>query len=196
MATTRTYTKVARAEAEQQTREALMDAARATVVAGSWSTVSLEAIAARAGVTKQTLLRHFGSRDGLLTESTARAVDEIREQRFAAPPGDIGAAVDNLIEHYERHGETGLTIGALGGEGALDEIALGARRLHYEWVEHAFGPWLARSRGRAHARLRAALIAACDLQTWWILSHDLSLDRRDVRATLVMTIERLLEEDE
>jgi hypothetical protein len=67
--------------------------------------------------------------------------------------------------------------------------------MHYEWVEHAFGAWLDRARGTKQRRLRGALIVACDVQAWWILSHDLALSRRDVRATLVLTIRRLLGED-
>lgn len=195
MAGARTYTKVARAAAEEGTRAALIEAAHEAFLAGSWPGASLEAIAGRAGVTKQTLLRHFGSKEGLLEQAYARAFAEIREQRFGAPAGDVEGAVDNLLEHYEEHGQSAMKIGAMAGEGVLGQIGVNARRMHYEWVEHAFGPRLDRARGRARAQLRAALIAACDVQTWWILSHDLGLGRRDVRATLILTVNRLLGEE-
>jgi hypothetical protein len=41
-------------------------------------------------------------------------------------------------------------------------------------------------------RYRAALIALCDVHTWWLLSHDLGFERAEVRATLANAIERLL----
>jgi hypothetical protein len=78
--------------------------------------------------------------------------------------------------------------------GPLVDIARRARQFHYDWVEHAFGAWLAAARPPQRGRLRAALIAVCDVQAWWILSHDLELSRADVRATLILAINRLLGE--
>lgn len=64
-----------------------------------------------------------------------------------------------------------------------------------DWVEHAFKAWLDRLRGKARTRRRAALIALCDVHTWWLLSHDLGFARPEVRATLTQAIRSLLEED-
>ena len=113
---------------------------------------------------------------------------------MAAPAGDIGGAVDNLLDHYGQEGERALRVGA-GASGLLADIGRDARRLHYDWVEHAFGPWLAELPTADRARVRAALIALCDVQTWAILARDLTLPRREVRATLVTAVERLLKED-
>jgi AcrR family transcriptional regulator len=187
-AATRAYRQEARARASERTRQALLDAAEGEFFAGRWEQASLESIAARARVTKQTLLRHFGSREGLLKQAALRAADTVRDERWAAPSGDIGGAIDNLIDHYERWGERALRIGS------VDELAQSARELHYEWVEHAFGPWLNGVRGKARTRRRAALIAVCDVHTWWLLSHDLGLSRHEVRSTLVETITQLTQE--
>jgi AcrR family transcriptional regulator len=143
-------------------------------------------------VTKQTLLRHFGSRDGLFDAAYRRGFERVRAQRLEAPRDDAEGAVDNLLDHYEEQGRRALRVGAMAG-GLADEIGRAARQLHYDWVEHAFGSWLARA--RQPERLRAALIAACDVQTWSILANDLGLDREEVRATLLLTIRKLLEED-
>jgi AcrR family transcriptional regulator len=196
MASTRTYTKVARAAAQDRTRTALLAAAEEAFFAGPWEQASLEAIAARAGVTKQTLLRHFGSKDGLLEAAYARAFEQVRAQRLSAPADDIEGAIDNLLDHYEQHGERALKIGALGGDGVPARLGRRAREMHYAWVEHAFGAWLARARGPERRRLRAALIVACDVQSWSILARDLALPRREVRATLILTVGRLLGEHE
>ena len=195
MAETRTYTQVARAAAQDRTRTALLDAAEEAFFAGPWQQASLEAIAARAGVTKQTLLRHFGSKDGLLEQSYARAFDRVRAERLSAPTDDLEGAIDNLLHHYEQHGARAMRIGTMSGDGTLAWIGRRARELHHGWVEHAFGTWLDRTRGAERRQLRAALIVACDVQAWWILAHDLALPQRDVRATLVLTVRRLLGED-
>lgn len=193
MSATRSYTKVARAAAQERTRDALVESAQEAFFSSCWDDVSLEAIAADAGVTKQTLLRHFGSKAGLLEQAYVHAYERVREQRLSAPPNDVAGAVDNLLDHYEQHGERAMRLGPSAG-GKFDEFGCRARELHYDWVEHAFAASLGAVAGRERARLRAALIVTCDVQAWWILAHDLGLERDDVRATLVLTIRRLLGE--
>jgi AcrR family transcriptional regulator len=195
MRTGRGYTKVARAEAEERTRTALLDAADEAFLSGPWEQVSLEAIAGAAGVAKQTLLRHFGSKDGLLEKTLLRAIAEVEEQRLGAPTNDIAGAVENLLDHYETRGGRAMRSSNLSGEGPLADLGRRARELHYDWVDHAFGTWLAAAKPAQRGRLRAALIAVCDVQSWWILSHDLGLTRAEVRGTLILTIRRLLGED-
>lgn len=191
--TKRSYTQVARAAGAQRTRTALLDAARDEFFAGRWVEVPLETIAARAGVTKQTLLRHFGSKDRLLAATYERAADAVRAQRFSAPTDDIDGAVDNLLDHYEEHGARSLSLGGLSGSPAIVEMVQAARQSHYDWVEHAFGAWLKDVPRVERAQRRAALIALCDVHTWSILARDLGLPRRQVRATLTLAIRRLLE---
>jgi AcrR family transcriptional regulator len=192
----RPYNQVKRASEQQRTRSALLDVADREFLAGRWEQASLEAMAARARVTKQTLLRHFGSKEGLIEQALLRGYERVRAERFAAPGADIAGAVENLLEHYERWGAYAQRIGSADGAiPAIAELGQRARQLHYEWVEHAFGSWLKRFRGKGRARRRAALIALCDVQTWWLLSHDLAFSREEVGATLTVAITRLLGED-
>jgi AcrR family transcriptional regulator len=192
MASSRTYTKVARAEAEEHTRTALIAAADEAFLSEPWERASLDSIAKRAGVTKQTLLRHFGSKDGLLEQMLRLAIAQVEEQRLSTPTDDIPGAVDNLLDHYEERGGRAMRSTNLDVGGPLAEIAQVARQFHYDWIDHAFGRWLAPASSTERARLRAALIAICDVQSWWILTHDLGLSRAEVRATLILSIGRLL----
>src|SRR3954452_21984553 len=137
--TTRTYTKRARAESEDRTRAALLDASEGAFFSVGWSAASLEAISREAGVSKPTLLRHFGSKHGLVEAAFRRAQGRIRAERFATPAGDLEAAVDNLLDHYEKDGDQAIRVGAMTAEAGLD-VGLKARKLHYAWVDHAFGP--------------------------------------------------------
>jgi AcrR family transcriptional regulator len=195
-ARTRPYRQVARAKAQQRTRDGLIAAAQSEFLAGRWEEASLEAIAASAHVTKQTLLRHFGSKDGLLERAIERGFDEVRAQRFNAPSGDVPGAVENLLDFYEQWGERSIRIGALDGLGGVAaSFARRARQLHYDWVEHAFGSFLEPLSARDRGRRQAALIALCDVHTWRLLSHDLELPRREVRATLIKAIESLIPEE-
>jgi AcrR family transcriptional regulator len=191
----RPYVKVARAAAEERTRTALIDAAEHALFTGVWQSTTLESIAAGARVTKQTLLRHFGSKEGLLETTFQRAYDRVREQRMRAPADDIAAAVDNLLDHYDAVGDASLKLAAMQGGKLITEIGRRARQLHYSWVDHAFGIWLTGLPTSERRRVRAALITICDVRPWSIFVHELGLTRAEVRATLILTVRRLLHED-
>lgn len=189
----RTYRKVARARREEQTREALLEAAIDELYGGRWPKTSLEAISAKAGVTKQTLLRHFGSREGLLVQAMVRSASQVLDQRWSTPVGDLEGAVENLLDHYEAWGERSLRIGAWeDGPNFLAKLSQVARNVHYDWVEHAFAPWLDPLDVEAKSRLRAELIVLCDVHTWRLLSHDLKLPRSEVRSILLDLIGRVV----
>jgi AcrR family transcriptional regulator len=188
---------VARERAQQRTHDALLDAAEEELYRDNWQQTTLEALATKAGVTKQTLLRHFGSKDGLLLQTVMRGAAKVLKQRWSAEPGNVEDAVENLLEHYETWGERSLRVGAWqSGPAALAKLSQGARQVHYEWVDFAFGPQLERLAEPHRGRQRAALIALCDVHAWWLLAHDLALDRTELRATLSNAIERLLAEDQ
>lgn len=193
----RPYKKVARARAQEQTRDALLEAAIDEFYGGHFPQTSLEAISAKAGVSKQTLLRHFGSKEGLLMQALVRAGSQVLDQRWSTPVGDIPGTVENLIDHYEAWGKRSLRIGAWEDEGpaVLARLSRMARQVHYDWVEHAFNGWLEPLDAVARAHRRAALIAICDVHTWWLFSNDLKLDRAEVQAILIEMIERILAEE-
>ena len=167
----RPYKKVARAQAQERTQDALIEAATDEFFEGNWLKASLESLSAKAGVTKQTLLRNFGSKDGLLVQALIRGATQVRDQRWSAPAGDIPGVVENLLDHYAAWGERSIRIGEWQrGPALLGMLSRGARQVHYEWVEYAFAPWLEGVEEPARTRRRAALIALCDVQTWWIFS--------------------------
>jgi AcrR family transcriptional regulator len=192
---TREYKQVERAKAQERTREALIAAATDEFFEGNWLKTSLDSLSRKAGVTRQTLLRHFGSKDGLLMQSLMRGATQVRDQRWSTPTTDISGAVENVIDHYEEWGERSVRIGAWQrGPTVLALFANAARQIHYDWVEHAFAGWLDKFDDETRAERQAILVVLCDVQTWWILSNDLGLSRRKVHAILTDQIERALEE--
>jgi AcrR family transcriptional regulator len=192
---TREYRQVERAKTQERTREALIEAATDEFFEGNWLKSTLDSLSHKAGVTRQTLLRHFGSKDGLLMQSLMRGAAQVRDQRWSTPTTDISGAVDNVIDHYEEWGERSVRIGAWQrGPAVLALFANAARQMHYDWVEHAFAGWLDRFDDETRAERQAILVVLCDVQTWWTLSNDLGLSRRKVHAILTDQIERALEE--
>jgi AcrR family transcriptional regulator len=190
----RPYKQVARAQARRRTRTALLKVAIEEFTTGRWEKLSLRELADRALVTKQTLLCHFGSKDELLTQALAHTAAETYRPRWSAVPGDVEGAVENVLDHYAEWGERSLRVGAWlqSGPPVLANISRMACEMHHEWVEDTFAPQLERRYGDEYVRCRAALITLCGVHTWWLLSHDLELERAAVRSMLTTAIESLL----
>lgn len=188
----REYRMGARAEAVAATHRRILDAALALWGERYLDETSLEDVAARAGVTKQTLLRHFGSRDALLDAVADAALASVTTLRASTAEGDVEAAVQDLLEDYERWGDA--TIMMLAQEQrspALRRIADAGRAMHYEWIERVFAPWLRARRGTARATLRAQLIVTTDVYVWRLLRRDLELGVEAARRTLGDMLRRL-----
>jgi AcrR family transcriptional regulator len=98
---TRPYSMTARAASAAATGERIIDAVVGLAEEQLLATISLDLVAARAGVTVQTVLRRFGSRAGLIEAATARAQDDVRDER-RTPVGDLPAAMTVLVDHYEK----------------------------------------------------------------------------------------------
>ncbi|MFO0601382.1 MAG: helix-turn-helix domain-containing protein [Myxococcaceae bacterium] len=188
----RPYRMTRRAEAAEATGQRILDAARALFVELPFDELTLEQVARRAGVTLQTVLRRFGSKAGLITALGQTVGAEVDAQRFQVTPGELGAIVENLFDHYETTGRTALKL--LAQEERFDEIAAFTRQgrgVHERWVRHAFGPWLARRRGAARRRLELQLIAVCDVSTWKVLRLDRRVSRREAEQVVRGVLEPL-----
>ncbi len=192
----RPYKKVARERSEQRTHDTLLDAADEELSAGRWAKVSLEAMAAKAGVTKQTVLRHFGSKDGLLEAAIRRTSEIVRRERAQAPVGDVPGAVRNLMVHYERWGDVVMRV--LAEEHRIPlvrKVTDRGREVHLEWVQRTFEPQLSSLRDDEARKVRMAqLVAVCDVYVWKLLRRDMKLNVSQAEVALIELIEGLDEQ--
>ena len=126
MKSARAYNMTARRDTVEQTRERILQAAYDTWIRLPYDHVTLDAVARDAGTTRQTVLRHFGSKDELAVavvdwqlprEESARRVE----------PGDIVAAVRQLVERYEEMGDANVRMLELEGRIAPIDHLLGRR---------------------------------------------------------------------
>jgi AcrR family transcriptional regulator len=183
----------ARAEAAAATGERILQAATVLFHAHAYDEVTLEDVAQRAGVSSQTVIRRYGSKEGLFTAGALEwGAKRVMDQRNEAPVGDIRGAVENLVEHYEQLGDT--VLGWLRDEDrfpAVREVTDNGRRLHRDWVERTFAPMLAGRRGRPRERRLAELIAVTDVLFWKLLRRDLGMSRRETVAAIVEVLTAL-----
>jgi AcrR family transcriptional regulator len=185
----RTYTMRSRAESVERTRQEIVSAAFALCEERVTFMISLADVAERAGVTMRTILRHFGSRDGLFQAVGDYARGLVAEERVA-PVGDIDAAVRSVVDHYEKRGRHALRM--IEEEGLDPNIADNVRygrRFHRDWVRTAFGPQLADAKDPDG--LLDLLVVASDLYTWKLLRLDMGLSRRKTEQRITTMIRRL-----
>lgn len=189
----RPYAMRARAESAAATADRVIAAARTRFRSEPYDNIKLDDVAADAGVTVQTVLRRFGSKEGLVRAVGAAAAPAILAQRDEAPAGDVTGAVANLVEHYEQAGDEVLHL--LRQESrvpAFAEITANGRQYHAQWVERVFQQWLAKRTRADRARLKAQLVAVCDVHTWYLLRRQAGLSQRNTARAIVELVEGIL----
>lgn len=189
----RSYTMTARAHAVRATGERILEAALARFSTEYYDDVTLDAIAADAGVTVQTVIRRFGSKEGLVRALTVSTRSMVTAQRGEAPVGDVAGAIENLVEHYEQIGDLAMLL--LRQEERVPpfaEATTGGKQFHADWVDRVFAPWLVDTAGAAHQLLRAQLITTCDVYTWYLLRRQSGLSRAATQQALMELVKGVL----
>jgi AcrR family transcriptional regulator len=187
MKSTRTYTMTTRAQAVEDTkariREALFDLGATRV----FPEISLEDVARRAGVSVQTVLRHYGSRAGLVEATMEYAIERVARERVA-PEGDVDTALAVLVDHYELRGDTVLLMLA---QEASDEqvrrLTEKGRRMHRDWVRTTFASLI-----DERDDVVDLLVVATDVYAWKLLRRDRGHSRATTEDRMKMLVRALL----
>jgi AcrR family transcriptional regulator len=181
----RPYRMQARAKAAEATREKILEAADAVFDQHTIDEFTLSAVAKSAGVTVQTVLRHFGNREGLLVATLLHTGIKMRDSRGPSPSGDAVAAISDLVDHYEEFGERILRL--LAGSDrhpTLQAMTDFGRVFHREWCEALFAPDLKQLRGAKRERRVAQFVAVTDIYLWKVLRRDRGLSLRQTKLAM------------
>lgn len=169
----RPYRQRRRAAAAEANTERILQAALDLFVERPWDQITLAAVAERAGVGLQTLIRRVGTKDGLsraVNEWIVPQVEATRGEPSSSDPHEVASA---LARHYERWGaSTDRMLRQEDASPALAEAAAGGRRAHREWVEAAFAAELAALAPAARPNLLARLAGVCGIELWLVLRRD------------------------
>lgn len=147
----------------QRTRQALREALMALVVEQPYETITVQQIAARAGVARTTFYLHFQDRDDLLFRGFGDLYDQLRT---AVAPMQLNATAD--WEHVAAHADFYRAL--LGKQGHAAFVVFLRQLLVEVMHEHVIRPLL----GTAHPRLDPDLIAhsmagaQLGLYIWWL----------------------------
>jgi len=195
-ARSRPYRMRARAEASAATGQRVLDVAQRLFGELPYDQVSLQAVAERADVTVQTVLRRFASKEQLFATVAEQTSRQIRSERDAAPVGDAAGVVRNVVDNYERWGDHFLNLLAQEQRtAAILAVTDTGRRYHRAWVERSFAPLLAHVPRDDYEQRLAQLVAVTDLYVWKVLRRDLGLPRNETEVAVRDLVYRIVEHE-
>jgi AcrR family transcriptional regulator len=190
----RPYRMKARGEATAATRERILLAAEAAFDELPFSEITLAWVAERAGVSVQTVIRHFGGKEALFVATLQHTAVRMGGDRDFSPGAEPKEVVGVLADHYEEFGDRVLR--ALGQEGQVPALGLLVelgRTYHVEWCKRAFQAGLKGLRGARRERRLAQLTAVTDIYVWKVLRRDRGLGPKQTKLAMLELVETLLE---
>lgn len=191
----RAYRQSARANAVQDNEQQIVDALRALLEERWFDEITLDDIAAVAGTTRQTVIRRFGSKTGVLSAMAAQMDVSIRDQRWSTPAQSVADIVTLLTDDYERTGD--IIVRTLSQEARIPEFAAvldRGRKGHREWIEDMFKAWLDKLDGRSRKDRLAQLLVQTDVWIWHLLRRTQKHSAAETHRLMTQAIERLLRE--
>ena len=188
---TRSYNMRARAEAVEATRERIARAAMERFLAEPYDDVTIASIARDAGVSHQTLLNHFESKEGLFAAAADRFSEDVAALREGRARSDPESVVTVLMEQYERSGDGNVRLAVQERSEAVRAGLEQGRRNHQRWLAEVFEDALP-SDPPERRRALAALHAATDVYTWKLLRRDLGHGRRTTQRVMTDMVRAIL----
>jgi AcrR family transcriptional regulator len=182
-----------RARSTDETRAAILGAVEVAFEELFFDELTLTEIAKRAGVSVQTVLRHFDSKEGLFMASMLDVGGKMASDRKLVPVGDLKGIVGDLVDHYENFGNRLLRMLAQEErEPALRQLADLGRVVHVEWCKQAFAPGLQGLRGAKGERRLAQFVACTDIYVWKLLRRDRELSVAQTKLAMQELLEPLM----
>lgn len=191
----RPYRQVARAAATDETRRRVITAFAAAIGQRWLDEITLDEIAAAAGTTRQTVIRLFGGKDGLLHAVAERVAEEVELRRAVPHDATPRAIAHALVEDYEASGDMILRLLAQEGRHpALGQFLAYGRSGHRGWVEQVFAAVLAARPAAGRRVLTDQLVIITDVYAWKLLRRDAGRSRTEAEAAIAAMIAALTAE--
>lgn len=158
---------------------------------GGFEAVTLQGVADRSEVSLKTVVRHFGTKEGLFTACLAVSVAR-EEGAREVEPGDVAGVVAILAERYEALAETTVRNAEIEFRyPIMAEWVARSRASHAAWLARAFAPWLP-AEGAERTRRLMALYWATEIRSWWAVRHAFGHDRPTAEAVMRTTLDALV----
>jgi AcrR family transcriptional regulator len=186
---TRKYENSVRAKAAEMTSEEIIRVVGELWVKYSIHEITLQMVAQNTGVTVMTILRKFGSKEGMFEAAIRADTAGIQDVRKESQPGNISQAISMLMKEYEYAGLA--VIRTLAVENDLPvaaEILNKGRELHKEWCRRIFAEYLPSSDDKEYQIMLGAFYAATDVYKWKLLRIDLGYSKEETEKIFIKTV--------
>ena len=191
----RSYTMSVRAEQMAANERSIIVAVVELWMELPFHEITLDRVAERAGVTVRTILRKYGSKEGLIEaclESEEVAIDPGRQ---TPEPGNIQTIIEILCAEYEAmYPAVMRTIAAAEQFPAAAKILERGRQYHCEWCARAFSPFLPTPGTQAYETRLTAFIAATEIYLWKLLRRDMGKTLEEVKEVVRLLVEGIISE--
>ena len=189
----RPYRQVARAASTEDLRRKILDAFRAAMQDAWMDDIALDRVAAEAGTTRQTVIRLFGGKEGLIEALALRERSAVELRRAIPKPATPEAAVTAILNDYEALGD--LVCRLLAQEERHPALRLWhdvGRAYHRAWVADVFAHALPADPAQREA-LVTQLVVALDLYVWKLLRRDFHRSLEETRSLMTDMVRKVLE---
>ncbi|GLS46919.1 TetR/AcrR family transcriptional regulator [Methylobacterium brachythecii] len=169
----RPYRQVARAAATEKTQRRIVEVFFEQLRSKWLDEITLDAVAAGAGTTRQTVIRLFGGKDRLIAAANDLAYEKITGRRRLPPDASPAAIARILVADYEIDGDTIVRLLAQEQQHPeLTPILIEGRAGHRAWINDGFSTWLDRVPASRREGFVDELVAVTDIYVWKLFRRD------------------------
>ena len=189
----RKYDMTQRAELAAQTPQIILKALVELWLEYPIHEITLDKVAEQSGITVRTILRKYGTREGLFEAAILEDVTAIQSIKDEAQIGNIPQAVSVLMKEYEATGPAAIrTLAAENEIPIVGQILKHAREMHMKWCIRVFGLYLPPKSNENYHWLLGAIYAATDVNKWKLLRIDLGFSKTETEKIFNKTLEGIL----
>lgn len=191
----RSYSQTARADSAEETGRRIVESFVGKLMVQWFDEITLDSVAADAGVTVQTVIRRFGGKEGLLGEAVKVLSAQIMGQR-GMPTGDVSGLIDRLFEDYERTGDSVIRLLALESRyPAIRQLTDVGRREHRQWIADNLAEQIRKFTASDQRDFIDRLIIATDVYSWKLLRRDMGRTVEESKTNIISLVEGILNQN-
>jgi AcrR family transcriptional regulator len=191
----RPYRQVARAAATDRLQQKIVEVFFDFMLAAYLDDITLDAVAAAAGTTRQTIIRMFGGKEKLVASAWRLAFTRVLSTRVVPPKATTSQIAQALVKDYESTGD--MLVRLLSQEDrypAIGSMLDVGRNGHRTWITETFADHLDGLSGAPRERRIDQLVAVTDLYIWKLFRRDFGREAQDVADLIAGLIDKVLAE--
>ena len=181
----RPYRQTARAEATQDLRSRIVQAFLSALKVQWLDDITLDDVAEKARTTRQTIIRMFGGKEGLLKAAVEIWPAEVEAQVRTPECKTVEALAAAMVGMLEEFGSMYLRVLSLAPRYPdLDHFVALGRARHRQWFTDTLTPLLEGRDSSEIAQIINECLIASDTYSWSLLRHSFGKSAEEAQSTI------------